>query len=230
MRESFRHGHGVNRSRNDDGGNFLLAVVRSATSYAVGQKSFRTRQIFRHTDWKNSLRGQCRYAQQNLRGSLREFANRNQNLSNGFRNDVAGHHADFADDNFFWRACRRGKPICCGGVFFSPSRMIEPLPKMPPSKFFVINRQFKRDDINARIQINSNASAGNNCLPHASEVSVHSLLQAGKAPPKFSNLEIRNYATTSAEMFGFVSTDVKKISDGVYRVRSFPFTAASRKN
>ena len=117
VRENFRHGHGGNRSRNDYGGNFLLAVGRSATSYAAGQKSFRASQIFRHTDWKNSSRGQCRYVQQNFfavsnrsvqflhaprlrikgRGSLRKFANCNQNLPNGFRNDVAGHHADFDD-------------------------------------------------------------------------------------------------------------------------------------
>lgn len=53
-----------------------------------------------------------------------------------------------------------------------------------------------RGFINARIQSNSNASAGNNYLPCASEVVVHSMLQAGEAPPEFSNLEIRNYATT----------------------------------
>lgn len=136
------------------------------------------------------------------------------------------------------------------------------------------------------------ASAQNNYLPRVSEIAVHSMLQAGKAPPEFSELEIRNYATIlrdfgatkdliqarwanidfsktnlilrpsenysagtsyevsantlvtkieeanypdatvnvtgidsmtySAEMSDFISTDVKKVSDGVYRVALVP--------
>lgn len=143
------------------------------------------------------------------------------------------------------------------------------------------------------------ASAGNNYLPRASEVAVHSMLQAGNAPSVFSNLEIRNYATTlrdfgatkdliqarwanidfsktnlilrpssnysagtsyevsadtlvtkieeaaypnatvnvsgldamtySAEMSDFISTDVRKISDGVYRVALVPVHSGKSK-
>ena len=143
------------------------------------------------------------------------------------------------------------------------------------------------------------ASAGNNYLPRSSEVAVHSMLQAGKAPPEMSNLEIGNYATTlrdfgatkdliqarwanidfsstnlilrpspnysagtsyeisadtlvtkiedtnypdatvnvsgldamtySAEMSDFIFTDVRKISDGVYRVALVPVNSGKSK-
>ena len=143
------------------------------------------------------------------------------------------------------------------------------------------------------------ASAQNNYLPRASEIAVHSMLQAGKAPPEMSNLEIRNYATTlrnfgatkdliqarwanidfsktnlilrpssdysagtsyevsantlvtkieevaypdapvnvtgidamtySAEMSDFISPDVKKVSDGVYRVSLVPVHSGKSK-
>ena len=54
------------------------------------------------------------------------------------------------------------------------------------------------------------ASAENNYLPRASEIAVHSMLQAGKAPPELSNLAIGNYFTTLRD-FGATRDSFKRV-------------------